>query len=380
MSTNMNDEQESPGAPPDRMSLLERLIRFCLENRFAVLLMVFVFVGFGLVVVLLESGPRSVVGKLAPTDGAADTGKNQQIVFTEWSRRTPQDVEDQITYPLTVSLLGIPGVKTVRSYSCFGSSIIYVVFSERADPDRSRRVLLDKLKSLPASLLPEGVQPRFRPTEAIKSATEKVDRIEMRSGMRVKLNGPDLETIDQVALQIGALLKEVPSVEPSAVVAERILRKPYLEMDIDREALARYGMPIRQLQHALEAAIAESLATTAAEPLEPFQKRTEDVPDLQEQIAILASTSVRAGNGTQIPLAQVCEIRRALGPEVIKTENLLLVGYVFFDKKAGYAEADVIEDCDRYVSEKVGSGEYRLPDGVTVAFQTQQHRGKHEGE
>ena len=65
-----------------------------------------------------------------PVDAIPDIGENQQIVFTEWMGRSPQDVEDQITYPLTVSLLGIPGVKTIRSYSMFGFSLIYVIFED----------------------------------------------------------------------------------------------------------------------------------------------------------------------------------------------------------------------------------------------------------
>jgi Cu(I)/Ag(I) efflux system membrane protein CusA/SilA len=70
--------------------------------------------------------PRSPV----PVDAIPDIGENQQIVFTEWTGRSPQDVEDQISYALTVSLLGIPGVRTIRSYSFFGFSSIYIIFDE----------------------------------------------------------------------------------------------------------------------------------------------------------------------------------------------------------------------------------------------------------
>nr|WP_211334909.1 efflux RND transporter permease subunit [Desulfosoma caldarium] len=66
-------------------------------------------------------------------DAIPDIGENQQIVFTGWRGRSPQDVEDQITYPLTVALLGIPGVKSIRSYSMFGFSSIYVIFKENED-------------------------------------------------------------------------------------------------------------------------------------------------------------------------------------------------------------------------------------------------------
>ncbi len=98
-----------------------------------------------------------------PVDAIPDIGENQQIVFSEWMGRSPQDVEDQVTYPLTVSLLGIPGVKTVRSYSFFGFSSIYIIFEEKIDFYWSRSRVLEKLNSLPAGSLPEGVQPALGP-------------------------------------------------------------------------------------------------------------------------------------------------------------------------------------------------------------------------
>ncbi len=98
-----------------------------------------------------------------PVDAIPDIGENQQIVFTEWMGRSPQDVEDQISYPLTVSLLGIPGVKTIRSYSMFGFSTIYIIFKEDVEFYWSRTRVLEKLNSLPAGTLPEGVQPALGP-------------------------------------------------------------------------------------------------------------------------------------------------------------------------------------------------------------------------
>ena len=103
--------------------------------------------------------PRNPV----PVDAIPDIGENQQIVFTEWMGRSPQYVEDQITYPLTVSLLGIPGVKTVRSYSFFGFSSIYIIFDEDIDFYWSRSRVLEKLNSLPAGTVPEGVKPTLGP-------------------------------------------------------------------------------------------------------------------------------------------------------------------------------------------------------------------------
>lgn len=118
------------GPDTRKESLLDKLIRFCLENKLVVGLFVIVVIGWGVAVAPFDWDlwglPRSPV----PVDAIPDIGENQQIVFTEWMGRSPQDVDDQITYPLTVSLLGVPGVKTVRSYSFFGFSSIYIIFEE----------------------------------------------------------------------------------------------------------------------------------------------------------------------------------------------------------------------------------------------------------
>ncbi len=104
----------------------------------------------------LPSDPVSV-------DAIPDIGENQQIVYTEWMGRSPQDVEDQITYPLTSALLGIPGVKSVRSNSMFGFSSIYLIFDEDIEFYWSRSRILEKLNSLPDNILPDGVTPTLGP-------------------------------------------------------------------------------------------------------------------------------------------------------------------------------------------------------------------------
>ena len=146
-----------------KKTLIDRVIRFCLENKLVVGLILAALVGWGVLVApfdwQLDFLPRSPV----PVDAIPDIGENQQIVFTEWPGRSPQDVEDQITYPLTVSLLGIPSVKTVRSYSFFGFSSIYVIFEEDVDFYWSRSRILEKLNSLPDGIMPEGVKPALGP-------------------------------------------------------------------------------------------------------------------------------------------------------------------------------------------------------------------------
>lgn len=96
-------------------------------------------------------------------DAIPDLGENQQVVYSAWPGRSPRDIEDQVTYPLTVALTGLPGVRTVRSMSMFGFSSIYVVFDDDIDFYWSRSRILEKLNALPAGTLPEGVNAQLGP-------------------------------------------------------------------------------------------------------------------------------------------------------------------------------------------------------------------------
>lgn len=96
-------------------------------------------------------------------DAIPNLGENQQIVFADWPGRSPQDVEDQLTYPLSSALMGVPGVKDVRSLSMFGFSSIALIFEENIDFYWARSRILEKLASLPAATLPAGVQPALGP-------------------------------------------------------------------------------------------------------------------------------------------------------------------------------------------------------------------------
>ncbi len=146
-----------------RRTLLDALIRFCLEKKLVVLLLILAVLGWGVSVAPFDWEVRGLVRNPVPVDAIPDIGENQQIVFTEWMGRSPQDVEDQISYPLTVALLGIPGVKTVRSYSFFGFSSIYIIFQEDVEFYWSRSRVLEKLSSLSQRTLPAGVQPTLGP-------------------------------------------------------------------------------------------------------------------------------------------------------------------------------------------------------------------------
>jgi Cu(I)/Ag(I) efflux system membrane protein CusA/SilA len=190
----------------------------------------------------------------------------------------------------------------------------------------------------------------------------------MRAPMGVKVQGPDLETIERVGLQIEQYLKEVPSVEPAAVIADRIVGKPYLEIVPDREALARYGIPIRKFQDVVEIAIGGRKVTGTVEGRERFPVRVRYQRELRDNIEALDKILVPGAGGQQIPITELAEIQYVRGPQNIKSEDTFLVGYVVFDKKEGFAEVDVVEQAQAYLQSKIDSGEFSLPRGVSYRF------------
>ena len=157
------DKFEQPQQTEAQRSFLGRLMRFCLTNKLVVALFTMAVIFAGILVAPFDWNVRGIERYPVPVDAIPDIGENQQIVFTQWTGRSPQDVEDQITYPLTVQLLGVPGVKTIRSYSMFGFSTIYVIFKEDVEFYWSRTRVLEKINSLPADSLPSSVQPTLGP-------------------------------------------------------------------------------------------------------------------------------------------------------------------------------------------------------------------------
>lgn len=143
--------------------MLNRIIKYFLDNRVITLLLLVIIIVWG-----LSTAPFNWHGGVlprdpVPVDAIPDIGENQQIVATEWMGRSPKDIQEQITYPLSTSLLGIPGVKTIRSTSMFGMSFIYIIFDDNIEFYWSRSRVLEKLNSLPAGTLPVGVQPSLGP-------------------------------------------------------------------------------------------------------------------------------------------------------------------------------------------------------------------------
>src|SRR5438132_9662681 len=131
--------------------MINKIIEFSLKNR-ALIVLAYVLLGGWGYWALLKT----------PIDAIPDLSENQVIVFTDWAGRSPQEVEDQVSYPLAVNLRGLPGVRTVRSSSAFGFSMINIIFEDDVDVYFARTRVLERL-NIASSFLPSGVTPTLGP-------------------------------------------------------------------------------------------------------------------------------------------------------------------------------------------------------------------------
>lgn len=190
----------------------------------------------------------------------------------------------------------------------------------------------------------------------------------MRAPMGIKVYGPNLQIIQEFGLQLEGLLKEVPSVKAEAVFADRTVGKPYLEIEIDRNAIARYGLSIEDVQKTMETAIGGMEITTTVEGRERFPVRVRYPQELRDDPESIKKILVPTKSGAQIPLGELAKLNYVRGPQMIKSEDTFLVGYVLFDKRDGFAEVNVVNDAQNYLQKKIDSGELKVPAGVSYKF------------
>ena len=190
----------------------------------------------------------------------------------------------------------------------------------------------------------------------------------MRAPMGLKVFGPDLETIEGVGLEIEQILKTVPGVYAESVFADRIVGKPYLEIHIDRVAIARYGLDIQTVQDVIEVAIGGKTLSHSVEGRERYPIRVRYPRERRDSIEDIHKILVAAPGGEQIPLGQLAEVKYTRGPQAIKSEDTFLVGYVIFDKHEGWAEVEVAQQAQQVLEQKIAEGELVLPAGVSYRF------------
>ncbi len=210
--------------------MVEKLIAFSLRNRFLVLLLGAALFGLGLYSI-----------KNSKIDAIPDLSENQVILFTEWMGRSPQIIEDQITYPLVTSLQGMPNVKYIRANSMFGMSFVYIVFQDETDIYWARSRVLERLSSI-GGALPKGVTPTMGPEGT------GVGHI-----LWYTLEAPGMDLGEQRAVQdwyIRFALQNVPGV--SEIASFGGFQKQY-QISIDPDKLNYYKLTLADVMQAVNA-------------------------------------------------------------------------------------------------------------------------------
>jgi len=190
----------------------------------------------------------------------------------------------------------------------------------------------------------------------------------MRAPMGIKVFGPDLESIEKVGLQIETLLKDVKGVSKMSVFADRVVGKPYMEIHINRDAIARYGLTIKDFQEYISSAVGGMPLSSTVEGRERYPIRVRYAREYRDNPEALKKLLISTPSGVQIPLGELATLEYTRGAQLIKSENTFLVGYVIFDKKEGFAEVDVVENAQKYLSKKIETGDSVIPAGVNYKF------------
>ena len=191
----------------------------------------------------------------------------------------------------------------------------------------------------------------------------------MRSPIGVKVRGPDLATVESFGFRLEELLREAPGINPSTVNADRIVGTPYLEIDIDRDAIARYGLNVADVQRTIEVAVGGRPVTTTVEGRERFAVRVRYPRELRDDVEALRKVVVASADGTQqVPLGELAAIDFARGPRMIRSEDTFLTGRVTFGSADGYTDVQAVEAARAAMDRAIERGELRVPAGVSYAF------------
>ena len=271
--------------------MIAQLIRWSANNRLLVLLATLMVVAWGVFAMLRT-----------PLDAIPDLSDTQVIIRTQWAGQAPQIVENQLTYPLTTTMLSVPGVKTVRGYSFFGDSFVYILFNDGTDQYWARSRVLEYLSQI-SSKLPKGANPSLGPDAtgvgwvyeyALVDKTGKHDLGELR------------------ALQDWFLkfeLKTIPGVAEVATLGGMVRQ---YQVQVDPDKLRNYGIPLSKVVSAIQSANQETggavVETAEAEYMVRAHGYLESLDDFRN-IPLMVSV-----NGTPILLSDVARIQ--IGPEL----------------------------------------------------------------
>ena len=317
--------------------MIHRLIELSMRNRALVVALYLGLAGWGYWALVNT-----------PIDAIPDLSDNQVIVFTDWTGRSPQEVEDQVTYPLVTNLQGLPGVRVVRGSSAFSFSMVNIIFEDSVDLYWARTRVLERL-NLVTKQLPEGVVPTLGPDATgvgqVFWYTLESDSHSLR----------DLRTLQDWFVRYQ--LNSVPGVAEVASVGGHVQQ---YQVDVDPTRLRAYGLPLSVVVEAVE----RSNNNVGGNVVEQAgQWAVVRGIGLIESVADVENVVIGARNGTPIYVKNVAEVKlgNAFRTGVLDKNGKEAVGGVVI-ARYGVNTLDVIEAVKQRVEElKPG-----LPQGVSV--------------
>lgn len=318
--------------------MIESIIEWSIRNRFLVILVSLV-VGI--------AGFRALM--TMPVDAIPDLSENQVIVFTDWMGRSPQEIEDQITYPLSVNLQGLAGVKVVRSSSEFNFSMITIIFKDETDYYFARQRVLEKL-SIASTFLPQGVIPYMAP-----------DATAVGQIFWYTVEGDDKDLSELRSIQDWYVRYQLNSVPGVAEVASVGGAPKEYQVDLDPNKLRAYGVSLGEVY----SAIARSNSSVggrvihqgSAEYLIRSVGWIENLDDIRETVV------TQRGNGTPINVGMLgaVQVGPAFRRSVLEKDGKQAVGGVVLMR---YGENPL--EVTRRIKEKLTTLQAGLPEGVRI--------------
>ncbi len=321
--------------------MIAQLIRWSANNRLLVLLATLMIVAWGIFAMLKT-----------PLDAIPDLSDTQVIIRTQWAGQAPQIVENQLTYPLTTTMLSVPGVKTVRGYSFFGDSFVYILFNDGTDQYWARSRVLEYLSQI-SSRLPKGANPSLGPDATGVGWIYEYTLVD-RSG---KHDLGELRALQDWFLKFE--LKTIPGVAEVATLGGLVQQ---YQIQVDPDKLRNYRIPLSKVVSAVQAANQETggavIETAEAEYMVRARGYLENLDDFKNIPLQLSE------NGTPILLSDVARIQ--IGPELrrgvteLNGEGEVTGGVIVM--RAGQNALEVIDA----VKAKLETLKKSLPEGVEV--------------
>lgn len=190
----------------------------------------------------------------------------------------------------------------------------------------------------------------------------------LRAPIGIRIQGGDLDQIEEVGRQLELVLTDLDYVNPATVFAERNSSKPYIDIEWDREKLARYGMSVSEAQSWAQIALAGKETGNVILGRERYSIRLRFAKDVRQSPQSIHNLLIDTPNGARVPLNELAKVQFRLGPQAIKSEQSFKVSYVSFDIINGIEYLDAISNINAEINRQVESGAINIPDGIQLSF------------